>query len=81
MLSTGPARPTAADGRFDLKMIAPGRYYLSIQHSAIIGMRVEIRVRPPKKGSRPSQDIEFVLRNDPGKVCGGGTVSLATPVP
>lgn len=67
---------TPADGRFDLSMVAPGRYYLSTEHPAIIGMRVEIWLQPSKKAIQTVQDIEFVLRNDPGRSCGGGTVSL-----
>jgi hypothetical protein len=65
---------TPATGRFDLT-VRPGRYYLDVQHAAIIGMRVEIRVQPLKKGGEP-KDVEFVLRNDPARACGGGTVSL-----
>src|SRR5262245_49644651 len=51
---------TTFDGRFKLSTAAPGRYYLSTQHPAIIGMTVEIRIQPPKKkGLSTTQDIEF----------------------
>jgi hypothetical protein len=67
---------TKQDGRFSLAQIRPGRYYLSVRHTSIIGLSVEMRVTRPKRAKDGAEEIEIVLRNDPSKYCAGGTVTV-----
>jgi len=67
---------TKQDGRFSLAQIQAGRYYLSVRHTSIIGLSVEMRVTRPKRAKGVTGEIEIVLRNDPSKYCAGGTVNV-----
>jgi hypothetical protein len=66
---------TGDDGRFDLSTIPPGRYYLTAHHPAVIGLRVEVRLKK-KMRQRIECEIEVVLQNDPSRPCGGATAAL-----
>ncbi len=66
---------TASDGRFEIRDVKPGRYELRVLNKALIGFGVEIRLTT--RASATQRYIVFVLRNDPARPCGGGTVSTA----
>jgi hypothetical protein len=69
---------TDSKGWFEMLNVRPGRYCLSAKHEAMIGLRVELRLKRAKKSGAGDEDIEFILRNDPSKACGGATVRLAS---
>jgi hypothetical protein len=69
---------TDSKGWFEMLSVRPGRYYLSAKHEAVIGLRVEIRFKRAKRSGGGDEGLEFVLRNDPSKACGGATVGLAS---
>lgn len=69
---------TNPEGWFEMLNIRPGRYYLTAKHKAVIGLRLEVRVKPPKKHGRADEGFEFILRNDPAKACGGATVRIVS---
>jgi hypothetical protein len=69
---------TDTKGWFEMLDVRPGHYYLSAKHEAVIGLRVEIRLKRAKKSGAGTEGLEFVLRNDPSKACGGATVTLAS---
>src|SRR5262249_25315707 len=61
-----------SDGGFSIKDAAPGQYWLSFRHKALIGFSVEVHLRPRSR-SRTTFLIA-TIRNDPNKPCGGGSV-------
>ena len=67
---------TDSGGWFEMLGVQPGRYYLSANSKAVIGLTVEIHLKRAKNSGDVDKDFEFILRNDPSKVCGGGTVKL-----
>ena len=68
---------TNSEGWFEMTKIRPGHYSLTAKHAGVIGLTVEIRLKRPKKAEDGNVGIEFTLRNDPSKACGGATVKLA----
>ena len=68
---------TDSQGWFEMPKIRPGHYSLTAKHAGVIGLTVEIRLKRSKKAEEGNGGIEFILRNDPSKACGGATVKLA----
>ena len=68
---------TNSEGRFSIRGIKAGRYWLRTKHSQVIGIGVELVVtsKPPKREAHAPQ-IVFVLGGNPSKDCGGGKVEL-----
>ena len=66
---------TEGDGRFSIHDAAPGRYWLSFRHKALIGFSLELRVRP--RSHRPTAFLIATIRNDLNRPCGGGSVQLS----
>ncbi len=69
---------TDFEGSFEMPNVRPGHYYLTAKHAAVIGITVEIHLKRAKNSDEGERGIEFVLRNDPSKACGGATVELAS---
>jgi hypothetical protein len=63
------------DGRFSIKDAAPGHYWLSFRHEALIGFSVEVHLRP--RGHRRTAFLLATIRNDPNKPCGGASIRLS----
>lgn len=66
---------TKEDGAFAFPELRPGRYYLSVRHPVLIGLRVEVRRKEARWPKRETTGIEIVLRNDPTRYCGGATAT------
>lgn len=64
---------TKQDGTFVMRQLRLGRYYLSVRHSVVIGLSVEVRLKKAKRPKGAPTLIEIVLRNDPSKYCAGAT--------
>lgn len=64
---------TGPDGSFDLGVQKPGKYYISVRHESVIGFAVELRLQRGRAGPR---EIVFILRNNPTKPCGDGSVGV-----
>lgn len=65
-----------AEGRFEIRNLKPGKYFLRTTHEKLIGLTVEMNVL--RKGADTSQNsqVVFVLGGDFRKRCGGGDVTV-----
>ena len=68
---------TNSEGRFSIKGIKAGRYWLRVKHTHIIGIEVELVVASKSpKSEVPTPQIIFVLGGDPSKSCDGSKIEL-----
>ena len=68
---------TDKEGRFEIKDIKPGRYWLTVKHRIFMGLTVELTLESPDSGkAKSSKSIIVALGADPFKPCGGGKVSV-----
>jgi hypothetical protein len=66
-----------SEGRYSIKGIKPGRYWLRAKHPQVIGYDAElILTSKPAKIKVPAPQIVFVLGGIPSKSCGGSYVEI-----
>jgi hypothetical protein len=68
---------TDSGGRYSIRGIKPGRYWLRAKHPQVIGFSAAlVRTSKPPNSSATATQIVFVLGADPSKPCGGSYVEL-----
>jgi hypothetical protein len=68
---------TQKDGKFSLMQVPSGSYYLSVRHQAIIGLQVEVRVKPAKRSNK-NDHVQIILGNNLSKTCSGSKVTVVS---